>query len=200
MGFWTNQNKLHALNVLLGAGLSPFGAAGLVSRWANVESSANGPTAVNPSSGAFGIAQWLGSRLSPIRGNTNFDAQLAYVIGELNGSESRAGNVLRNALSPDDGARGASMYERAEGYNPATGRDNWTAITAAGIPAVYALLGSPGPAQQQQSSPIATSTSSTDSNGGTYVDSAADTPGNQNTKLLAALAIGGSLLWLYTRS
>ncbi|MBC8032281.1 MAG: hypothetical protein H7Z16_19515 [Pyrinomonadaceae bacterium] len=141
MGFWTQTNQLYAFNYLLGDGLSPYGAAGLVSRWANVESTANGPTAINRRSGAFGIAQWLGSRLPPIRGNTNFDSQLAYAVRELNGSESRAGNILRSAGSPDEGARGASVYERAEGYNPSTGRDNFTARTAQGIPAILALAG-----------------------------------------------------------
>ena len=122
-------------------GLSVYGAAGLVSRWANVESTGGGTAAVNPSSGAFGIAQWLGSRKRGIYPNTNFDAQLAYAIQELNGSEYRAGNVLRKAGDANTAAIGASVYERAEGYNANTGRDNFTARTAAGIPQALAYLG-----------------------------------------------------------
>ncbi|MEK6281585.1 MAG: phage tail tip lysozyme [Acidobacteriota bacterium] len=145
MGWWTASRKNYALNYLLSAGLSPYGAAGLVSRWANVESTGSGPSSVNPYSGAFGIAQWLGSRLPPIRGNTNFDAQLTYVIQELNGPESRAANVLRNANTAYEGARGASIYERAEGYNPSTGVDNFTARTASGIPAILGSGYQPAP-------------------------------------------------------
>lgn len=152
MSWWTADRKRYALNYLLSAGLSPYGAAGLVSRWANVESVANGPSAVNPYSGAFGIAQWLGSRLPPIRGNTNFDAQLAYVVQELNGPEARAGNVLRAAGSAYEGARGASMYERAEGYNSASGVDNFTARTASGI---MSILGYANSATQAASTLIA---------------------------------------------
>src|SRR6267142_2790672 len=140
MSWWTPERKRYALDYLIhNGGLSYYGAAGLVSRWANVESS-GGPSSINPSSHAFGIAQWLGARLTPIRGNTNFDAQLAYVVRELNGSETRAGNALRSARSIAEAARGASMYERAENYNPSSGTDNWTAKTAAGIPDVYALI------------------------------------------------------------
>ena len=138
MGWWTPDRKAYALNYLVSAGLSHYGAAGLVSRWANVEAS-GGPASVNPRSGAFGIAQWLGSRLPPIRGNTDFNAQLAYVVQELNGSESRAASVLRRAQSAYEGARGASMYERAEGYNANTGADNFTQRTANGIPSILAM-------------------------------------------------------------
>lgn len=141
-GWWTNERQRQAYNYLVSAGLSTFGAAGLVSRWVNVESTAQGPYAINPSSGAFGIAQWLTpGRLNPIRGNTDFNAQLAYVVRELNSTEARAGAVLRSAKSIQEGARGASMYERAEGYNSASGTDNWTARTAAGISNVLAIAG-----------------------------------------------------------
>lgn len=146
MGFWNSQNQAYAFNYLRSAGLSNFGAAALVSRWANVESVAAGPQAVNPSSGAFGIAQWLGARKARIYPNTNFDAQLAFVVSELNGSEARAGSVLRSAANPTQGATGASMYERAEGYNAQTGTDNFTSRTALGIASVLALAnGTPAP-------------------------------------------------------
>jgi tail lysozyme len=139
--WWTSDRQAFAVNYLMHAGgLSPIGAAGLVSRWANIESS-GGPASVNPSSGAFGIAQWLGARLSPIRGNTSFEAQLAYVVRELNGAESRAGAILRSATNADQAAVGASTYERAEGYNSATGRDNYTSRTASGVASVLANVG-----------------------------------------------------------
>lgn len=150
MGWWTQERQVYAFSRLLSAGLSPYGAAGLVSRWANVESTGNGPASVNPYSGAFGIAQWLGSRLPRIRGNTNFDAQLNYAIQELNSSEGYAGNILRNAGSTWEGAKGASMYERAEGYNPSTGVDNFTQRTANGIPAILGTIQTPAPVTQTQ--------------------------------------------------
>lgn len=190
MGFWTAEKQRYALNYLRQAGLSNYGAAGLVSRWANVESTAAGPTAVNPHSGAFGIAQWLGARLAPIRGNTNFDAQLAYAVRELNGSERKAGTVLRNARNAQQGAVGASMYERAEGYNPATGVDNFTSYTAARIPGVLALLSSLSPSAPA-SQPITNALpDSSNDTGGNELGAAALMP-------LLLLAAGiGLYLWL----
>lgn len=142
--WWTPDRQAYAVNYLIGnGGLSPVGAAGLVSRWVNVESS-GGPASVNPYSGAFGIGQWLGARLAPIRGNTDFDSQLSYAIEELNGSEYRAGQILRSATTADQAAVGASTYERAEGYNSGTGRDNFTNRTAAGVADVLAYSGNAG--------------------------------------------------------
>lgn len=189
MSWWSDERKRYATQYLMrGASLSPLGAAGLVSRWANVEAS-GGPASVNPYSGAFGIAQWLGSRLPAIRGNTNFDAQLAYAVRELNGSEARAGNVLRSAQTVTDAARGASMYERAEGYNPATGTDNWTAKTASGIPAIAMLL----------SVPLPGATQTTTSTGSDYVDSPIIFSTGTNLKILmgAGLILG---VWLLIRT
>jgi hypothetical protein len=127
--WWTPERQKYAVDYLMkNAGLSQYGASGLVARWAGVEA-ASGPGSVNPRSGAFGIAQWLGKRRVGIAGNTDFDAQLAHAARELNTSERKAGDVLRAAKSAVEGARGASMFERAEGYNPATGIDNFTGRT-----------------------------------------------------------------------
>jgi hypothetical protein len=143
MSWWTSDKQAYAVNYLTGRGLSPWGAAALVSRWTNVES-AGGPSSVNRYSGAFGIAQWLGARKIPIAGNTNFDAQLGYVVAELNGSESRAGALLRSAVDAYSGAVGASAYERAEGYNSSTGIDNFTSRTASGVAAVLSAAQTAG--------------------------------------------------------
>jgi hypothetical protein len=191
MGFWTANNQRYAFNYLRSAGLSPYGAAALVSRWANVESTGAGPAAINPSSGAFGIAQWLGSRLAPIRGNINFDAQLRYAVQELNGSESRAGSVLRSAANAQQGALGASMYERAEGYNSATGADNYISRTASGVAGVLAAAGAIATPQQANQTESGNDTDNTIAN-----DSA---PGQSDITpllLLAAAAVG---LYLWTR-
>lgn len=139
MSWWTPANQAYGVAYLINnGGLTPYGAAGLVSRWMNVEASA-GPTAQGGYLGrAFGIAQWLGPRLAGIQGDTSYDGQLAYVVQELNGTEARAAALLRSASNADDGARAATAYERAGGWNPATNTDNYTGRTAAGIPAVLA--------------------------------------------------------------
>ncbi len=143
-GWWTAERQRHAYNRLREeAGLSHEGAMGLVSRWAHVEAT-QGPGAVNPTSGAFGIAQWLGPRKGKIAGNTNYDDQLSYAIWELQNTETKAAAALRAAKSKEDGAVGAAMYERAEGYNPRTGRDNHVAKTLGGMNAMEAILSGDG--------------------------------------------------------
>ncbi|ACA21243.1 hypothetical protein M446_7019 (plasmid) [Methylobacterium sp. 4-46] len=102
-------------------------------RWSAVEAR-GGPTSVNPRSGAFGIAQWLSrDRLAPIRGNTDFDAQLRHALHELHTTERRALAKLNSAKTPFEAATGASMFERAEGYNARTGVDLFTGRTAAAM-------------------------------------------------------------------
>lgn len=136
--WWTPDRQGHAVDRLMKeGGLSQAGAEGLVSRWANVEAGA-GPTALNPSSGAAGIAQWLGARRQGFTGD--YDSQLSHALEELKGPESRAGKALRGAKDAREGAIGASMFERAEGYNPRTGIDNFTAKSLAGASRVHAEI------------------------------------------------------------
>lgn len=195
MGFWTADKQRYAFRHLRLAGLTDYGAAALVSRWVNVESTANGPTAINPFSGAFGIAQWLGARKVGIYPNTNFDAQLQYAVRELNGSESRAGSILRSAASAIQGAIGASVYERAEGYDSRSGYDNFTNRTAAGVPNILALAGSPFPSQ---SPPILTAQgTAAQTQTGQYTDYTGEAGTNATgLVLIAAAAIG---LWFVLR-
>ena len=77
---------------------------------------------VNRSSGAAGIGQWLGERKHGFALG-DFDSQLSHAADELVGSEKSAGDALRRARTKQDAAIGASMYERAEGYDWRTGRD-----------------------------------------------------------------------------
>jgi tail lysozyme len=136
-GWWTPDRMSHAVDRLMKeAGLTREGAAGLVARWSGVEAS-GGPTSRNPN-GAFGIGQWLDRGPAALRwmkenglNPQDFDAQLSWAAHELNSSEGRAAAVLRSAHTGREGARGASMYERAEGYNAATGTDNYTTSTPA---------------------------------------------------------------------
>ena len=129
-GWWTPERQRHAIDTLIKGGVSDLGARALVARWSAVEAR-GGPGSVNPKSGAFGIAQWLGrDRLPGIKGNTDFDAQLAYALKELHGTERRSLAQLNRAKNPLEAATGASMFERAEGYNGRTGVDDFTGRTA----------------------------------------------------------------------
>ena len=125
--WWTPERMKYAADRLMKeAGLSEAGAAGLVARWAAVEFP-GGPGSVNPLSGAVGIAQGLGDRKAGYMGS--FEEQVSNAVRELNGPEAKAARVLRNALTPEQGAIGGSMFERAEGYNPSTGTDAFTGAT-----------------------------------------------------------------------
>jgi len=147
-GWWTKDRQKHAFDRLTKeAGLSPQGAKALISRWMNVEAS-GGPGEVN-SIGATGIAQMLGPRkrrllqMAQERGVPvkDYDLQLSHIIEELNGSEARAAQRLRSAKTAEEGAIGASMFERAEGYNSLTGRDNFTGRTLGGMRGMDKFVG-----------------------------------------------------------
>ena len=128
--WWTPDRMSHAVDRLeKEAGLSHEGASGLVARWSGIEAGA-GPSAYNPAAGGhWGIGQWGRDRGGETVGRGSFDDQLTHAIGELNGPEKAAGDALRRASTPEEGARGASMYERGEDYNASTGNDRFTAST-----------------------------------------------------------------------
>lgn len=128
-GWWTPERQRHAIDYLQErADLPEVSARALVARFAGVEAS-GGPSEVN-AIGATGIAQWLGARKrGVVRGD--FEGQLGHVVEELKGSEGRAYHQLRNATTEVQAAVGASMYERAEGYNPRTGADYFVGKTIA---------------------------------------------------------------------
>jgi len=123
--FWTADNQQHAYDVLMQSGkFSPYGAAGAVARM--TKEAPDGPTSVNQKSGAFGIAQWLGDRKTPIAGNTNFDDQLKYYAGaDLDAPEqARAKAQFKNASTPEEGSYAAMHFERAGGYKESGGRSD----------------------------------------------------------------------------
>jgi hypothetical protein len=136
-GWWTKERQQRAYSVLRDkANLSDAGARGLISRWANVEAP-HGPTSKNKKSGAFGILQGLGPRKPA---SADFEDQLNHVVAELNGKEKRAGDMLRNAKTFEEGAVGASAFERAEGYDKKTKRDNFVTKTLHGMAHVAAAI------------------------------------------------------------
>jgi TP901 family phage tail tape measure protein len=145
-GFWSPSIMKHVTERLENeAGLSPMGAAGLVARWAAIEAP-GGPTSVNPRSGASGINQALGDRLPPGYETWSLDKQLDYIIkNDLNApAQRRAYEVLRNAKTASQAAAGASMYERAEGFNGVT--DNYTGSTP--VDSVYGVISARDPWHQ----------------------------------------------------
>jgi len=132
-GWWTADRVSHAIEKLQAGGVSELGAKALVSRWMNVEAT-GGPTAQNAIGGGhYGIGQWSRARAGALWGNPDFDAQLDHAVKELHGPEGAALSKLNAAKTADEAATGASMFERAEGYNSGTGRDNFTDKTARGI-------------------------------------------------------------------
>lgn len=119
---------MHAMNRIVNElGIDPKAASGIVGGLM-MESGDNStdisPTAKNPDSGAYGIAQWLGSRYDDLvafaeetGGDPNdLDTQISFVIHELKGKESGALQEILKAQSPDEAGRLADkFYERSEG-------------------------------------------------------------------------------------
>lgn len=78
---------------------------GLLSNFA-AESGFN-PAAVNKSSGASGIAQWLGGRLTNLKNTFGSDwikleSQISFMLSELNSSYQRVNAYLRDSHSPSE--------------------------------------------------------------------------------------------------
>lgn len=108
-------------------GLTPEQARGAVRWMAKVESGLN-PTAVNPTSGAYGIAQWLGPRKTSLfrryGQSPGIEQQFAFVADELRGPEAPALQALRATKTEDEAFRvWGKAFERpsAAEYAKATG-------------------------------------------------------------------------------
>lgn len=92
----TDNPVLIAMNYFMSKGWSMVQAAALVGNL--MQESNLKPEAINPHSGATGIAQWLGSRLLDLQSAEDWQSlsfQLGFVDWELNNSEKAAGNALR---------------------------------------------------------------------------------------------------------
>lgn len=92
-------NKKKAMDFFMSKGLPAHQAAGIVGNLIG-ESNLN-HTAVNKSSGAYGIAQWLGPRKTALFNkygkNPTFEQQLDFLWDELQSTEKRAFNSLKSA-------------------------------------------------------------------------------------------------------
>ena len=98
------RNKKRAMEFFQSKGLSPYHAAGIVGNLLG-ESKLN-HQAINPTSKAFGIAQWLGDRKKKLfkkyGENPTFDQQLEFVWEELNSSEKSAFDKLLQTKSVEE--------------------------------------------------------------------------------------------------
>lgn len=104
---------------LTAMGWSKEQAAGIAGSFA--QESGMDPTARNPKSGAYGIGQWLGSRVGDFKAfsgrdlvGSSLDQQLAFFNYEVTqGKEKSAGNRLRATRTAEEAARVHSeAYER----------------------------------------------------------------------------------------
>lgn len=107
-------------SALKGLGATDSGIAGFLGNISR--ESAFNPSATNAGSGAFGIAQWLGSRkqgLFDFAGTSTPSAQqqVDYIVKELKGSEGAALKMLQSSSSLSDGVNAGLRFERPEGWS-----------------------------------------------------------------------------------
>ena len=97
-------SKKRAMEFFQAKGLSPHQAAGIIGNLMG-ESRLN-PEAINPTSKAFGIAQWLGDRKKKLFAKygekPTFDQQLEFLWDELNTTEKNAFNKLLQTTSVEE--------------------------------------------------------------------------------------------------
>ena len=114
------SNALTAMRYLMGKGLSQAQAAGMVGSLMGESGGDLDITAVNPTSGAYGIAQWLGPRKTALfqryGKNPTLEQQLDYLWYELNTTHSNGLRYLTGAQSAADAADAAfGWYEFSVG-------------------------------------------------------------------------------------
>lgn len=114
------MNEQDVVSFFTGKGYEPHQAAGIAGNL--MQESTLNPTAKNPTSGAFGLAQWLGSRkksfmdyaLKNKKDIKDPTAQLEFIDHELNTTETRARDKLLNSKDATEAAFNFSdHYERA---------------------------------------------------------------------------------------
>jgi Phage tail lysozyme len=106
----------HAIDFFVGKGLTRAQATGIAARLA--AESGRGvridPNAVNPGSGAYGAAQWLGSRKpAALATGGDLDRQLELLWSEFQGPESRAFRQIQAAQTAGQSAFAMETTERA---------------------------------------------------------------------------------------
>ena len=169
----SDSNVEKALKYFMGKGLARHQAAGLVGNLMR-ESGLN-PSIVNSSSGAYGIAQWLGDRKKKLfakyGSKPTLDQQLDYVWEELNSSHKSGLRHLLASKNAEEAARmGMGYYEFQAGPEGAIramnkwGQDGQGSMNK-GIANANKLMGiyPPTTSEKVLSSPTPTFTPSPDS-------------------------------------
>ncbi|HXQ46623.1 MAG TPA: phage tail tip lysozyme [Caulobacteraceae bacterium] len=114
--------RAHMLADLVGGGLSPIAASGLVGNF--TQESGPNLTLDNPSEGAIGAANWRGGRAQALQayeaahGGPSIDNQAAFILSELHGPEGATLARLNAATDPTSAADAAMGYERPRGWTP----------------------------------------------------------------------------------
>jgi hypothetical protein len=115
----TGSDPKHVVAKLTAMGWTSEQAAGIAASF--LQESNLDPSARNASSGAYGIGQWLGSRVSDFKAfagrdlaGSSLDDQLRFFQHEVTaGKEKRAGDKLRAARTAEEAARiHSEAYER----------------------------------------------------------------------------------------
>lgn len=160
----TAQNAQTVWNFFKNNGYTPEQVAGIMGNLKN-ESGFN-PGAKNPTSGATGLGQWLGSRktnLSRWPNNNTVEGQCAYILFELQHTESDKDRHLRNAKDVTAATIAFANFERFDNtFSPsrykATG--NGFSMTNSGLQkriadakSIYAQYNKPQSSAQASSGP-----------------------------------------------
>jgi hypothetical protein len=107
-----------AFDYFVSQGFTPEQAAGLVGNFMQESGSRLNTGVVGDGGTSYGIAQWHKERWAALRSFAagqgldpgSIDAQVRFVVHELNGSESRAGQKLREATTAAEAALAVSKY------------------------------------------------------------------------------------------
>ena len=108
------DNTPTAIKFFKDKGYSDEATAAIVGGLQSESSTTLDPTAEN-SGGAFGIAQWLGSRKAALLLEPNpnsLQTQLDFILKEFDTTEKTAGTALLQAKTLEDAIVAASLYER----------------------------------------------------------------------------------------
>lgn len=122
---FNSGNITTAVNFFLGKGFTDYQTAAIVGGL--LQESDLLPTNSNSSSGAYGIAQWLGGRKRKLQSKQNFnviDTQLDFIMEEFRGDEKGAYNKIKNSKSIEESIVGMASYERYGGWYNGISFDN----------------------------------------------------------------------------
>ena len=169
-GAGSSENAAKALEFFKQKGWTTEQAAGIVGNLQAESSRELNPSAVGDGGKAYGIAQWRPDRQALFEQNlgngksirqASFEEQLAFIQWELENSEKRAGELLRNTRSAAEAAAIFDQYyERSSGEHSGRrianatrlieGDDSGTYTTASAGPQDGAMGGSGGRVVENQ--------------------------------------------------